>query len=198
MESLDQIAQGFLKDEQLPLPRVTIGAVNKSGSFNYLKSFGEEAGGPEGEPSDVNALHWVASCTKLITTIAALQCVEKGLLALDDDVAKLLPEWKDAKILLGHDDNKQPIFKPAENTITLRQLLTHTAGMAYRFSHPLVEEYFANRGEGRLLLAAISESYPPFLVSEPGTEWCYSPGLDWAGQMVRISPQAAPDTAAAR
>lgn len=91
-----------------------------SGSFKYVKSFGDESGGPEGEAADVNALYWIASCSKLITTIAAFQCVEKGLLTLDDDISKVLPEWKDPKILTGHDENKQPIFKPAKATITLR------------------------------------------------------------------------------
>ncbi|KAF4308958.1 hypothetical protein GTA08_BOTSDO02640 [Botryosphaeria dothidea] len=184
MDSFDQVVESFLKNKEQPLPRVTVGAVNRSGSFKYVKSFGDESGGPEGEAADVNALYWIASCSKLITTIAAFQCVEKGLLTLDDDISKVLPEWKDPKILTGHDENKQPIFKPAKATITLRLLLTHSSGIAYSFTHPLVAEYQQNKGVTALLSPTIAESYPTFLVEEPGVEWRYSPGIDWAGQMV--------------
>jgi CubicO group peptidase (beta-lactamase class C family) len=55
-----------------------------------------------------------------MTTIAALQCVDKGLIALDDEVATLLPELKDPDILLGFTDNDVPILKKALTPITLR------------------------------------------------------------------------------
>ena len=61
----------------------------------------------------------LASCTKLMTSIAALQCVERGQIVLDDDVSAVLTELKDIQILTGLND-EGPIFKKAETKITLR------------------------------------------------------------------------------
>lgn len=58
--------------------------------------------------------------TKLMTTVAAMQCVERGLIGLDDDVSSVLHEWKDAEILEGFDESGKPILHKAKNKITLR------------------------------------------------------------------------------
>jgi CubicO group peptidase (beta-lactamase class C family) len=63
----------------------------------------------------------MASCTKLQTTIAALQCIDRGLVALDDDVRYILTELKDVKILAGYEGD-EPILKPVQGKITLRQV----------------------------------------------------------------------------
>lgn len=47
---------------------------------------------------------WFASCTKLLTTVAAMQCVERGLLSLDGDICEVLPEFKGVQILTGFDE----------------------------------------------------------------------------------------------
>jgi CubicO group peptidase (beta-lactamase class C family) len=64
---------------------------------------------------------WLASSTKLMTSIAALQCVERGLFKLDEDVTRLLPEFKDVEILRGFEEGtEKPILVKATKTITLR------------------------------------------------------------------------------
>jgi CubicO group peptidase (beta-lactamase class C family) len=67
---------------------------------------------------------WMASCTKLMATVAAMQCVERGLLDLDADITDLLPELKDIDILLKFVDDgsggKKPLLKKAKGKITLR------------------------------------------------------------------------------
>ena len=69
---------------------------------------------------DLDATFFFASCTKLMTSIAALQCVERGLITLDEDVSPILTELKDIKILSGFEENGTPILKLASNKITLR------------------------------------------------------------------------------
>ena len=70
-----------------------------------------------------DATMWLASCTKFITTIAAMQCVEKGLLSLDGDVTGILPELKGREILKGFEDGTQkPILVPSTKKITLRSI----------------------------------------------------------------------------
>ena len=76
-----------------------------------------------------------------MTTVAAMQCVEKGLLDLDDDVTTILPEWKFPDILTGFGESGEPTFRKATKTITLRQLLTHSAGMGYDFLSPKLIEW---------------------------------------------------------
>jgi CubicO group peptidase (beta-lactamase class C family) len=67
---------------------------------------------------------WMASCTKLMTTVAALQCVERRLLCLDTDITDVLPELKDIDILLKMVDDgsggKKPVLKKSKGMITLR------------------------------------------------------------------------------
>lgn len=139
-QTINSLRHRFKQDNQ-PLPQVTLGAISRDGmspaksfcpscvcsllilrdpgSFHYAKAFGEEFDNPAG----ANAVYWLASSTKFITTIAVMQCVERGQLNLDDDIAKVLPEWKDPLILTGFDEKDEAIFKPATKTITLRQVI---------------------------------------------------------------------------
>lgn len=63
-----------------------------------------------------------------------MQCVEKGLVSLDQDVAGILPEWMSPDILTGFDqESGEPQLKKATKKISLRLLLTHSSGMGYDF-----------------------------------------------------------------
>ena len=63
----------------------------------------------------------IASCTKLMTSIAAMQCVERGLVTLDTDVAEILPELAAQGILTGFDEaTGEPIINERQNMINLR------------------------------------------------------------------------------
>ncbi|KAK1149048.1 hypothetical protein N8T08_007725 [Aspergillus melleus] len=104
------------------------------GTFMYIDSFGETTDGTCAEATDP-PVYAIASCTKLLTTIAALQCVDKGLLELDVPIDQVLPEWENPKVLRGVDVDSQPILEDARRQITLRQLLTHTSGMAYALEY---------------------------------------------------------------
>ena len=63
---------------------------------------------------------WIASFTKLMTTVAVLQCVEEGKLSLDTDVTSILHEFKEAKILTGFDESEEPILKEKGGPITVQ------------------------------------------------------------------------------
>ncbi|KAL5331336.1 hypothetical protein ACEPPN_000866 [Leptodophora sp. 'Broadleaf-Isolate-01'] len=185
-ETVNSLRHRFEQDNQ-PLPRVTLGAINSDGSFHYAKAFGEEFDSPAG----TNAVYWLASATKIITTIAVIQCVERGQLHLDDDIAQVLPEWKDPQILTGFNDKDEPIFKLATKAITFRQvillpvslMLMH--GMAYVFMEPLLTRYLELYGKPPIINKSINEKFPhQFLIFEPGERFMYSPAIDWAGVAV--------------
>jgi len=128
---------------------------------------------------------WIASCTKLMTCIAAMQCVERGLLHLDADVTDILPELKDLNLLTGfHPETGKPLLQKPTKTMTLRMLLTHSSGMSYDVFNPVLQKYRAAMGQKVAPGVTIAERYDCPLVYEPGTAWGYSPSIDWAGKMV--------------
>ena len=63
---------------------------------------------------------WIASLTKLLTSTCVLQLVEQKKLTLDEDLRPKIPEFRDAKILVGFNDDKQPVMEENPNPITLR------------------------------------------------------------------------------
>jgi CubicO group peptidase (beta-lactamase class C family) len=93
-----------------------------TGSFDYLKSFGNVALDKDASPVSASSTMCLASATKLVTCVAAMQCVERGLMGLDDDISTWLPEWKDPLILKGFtgEDKQEPILEKAEKPILLR------------------------------------------------------------------------------
>ncbi|KAF2398084.1 beta-lactamase/transpeptidase-like protein [Trichodelitschia bisporula] len=144
----------------------------------------------------------IASCTKLPTTIAALQCVEAGLLSLDTDITlTTLPELGSAHILTGRapspSDPTPPQTTPNTAPITLRHLLTHSSGIAYEFTHPALGAWRAwslshdPAGKSKLQSPDPAEAYAVPLVFAPGSGWVYGYGVDWAGIAVsRASGQS--------
>ena len=79
----------------------------------------------------VDSIFQIASMTKAITTVAALQLVEQGKVDLAEPVARQLPQLANVEVLEGFDAAGKPALRPARTPITLRHLLTHTSGLCY-------------------------------------------------------------------
>ena len=79
-----------------------------------------------------DSVFWIASMTKAITTAAGMQLVEQGKLSLDEPIGKLLPDLASPQVLEGFDAKGEPKLRPAKKPITLRHLMTHTAGYCLR------------------------------------------------------------------
>ncbi|OTA54874.1 beta-lactamase/transpeptidase-like protein [Hypoxylon sp. EC38] len=125
----------------------------------------------------------LASMSKLVTTVAALQVVERGLITLDEDVSPFLPLLAKQGVLMGFADNGEPIIRERRNPVTLRQLLTHSAGLGYDFVH----EDLAKVGAWKKLpkpAATIDEAFDLPLLYEPGESYQYSASIDLAGKLV--------------
>lgn len=102
------------------IPGAILLASNRSGSFHYARTFGVRSLHTQ-EPLDMSNIMCIASCTKLMTSIAAMQCVERGLVALETDVAEILPELAAQGILTGFDKaSGEPIVQKRQKTMTLR------------------------------------------------------------------------------
>lgn len=116
-----------------------------------------------------------------MTSIALLQCVERGLLSLDEPISRILPELQ-SKSILERVEGSELFTRPSKAEITARHLLTHMSGLGYWFTHPLLMKWKASgaRKESRKLTEQFN--YP--LVFDPGEGWLYGNSLDWAGVAV--------------
>src|SRR3954470_13655390 len=79
----------------------------------------------------LDSVFWIASMTKAVTAAAAMQLVEQGKLSLDAPIGNVLPDLASPQVLDGFDASGAPKLRAARTPITLRHLMTHTAGFAY-------------------------------------------------------------------
>ncbi|KUJ17353.1 beta-lactamase class C and other penicillin binding protein [Mollisia scopiformis] len=188
-ETFEQRVERACND--LEIPGLVMVAGDRDGKFYYEKAIGNRSlkdGKPD--PMPLDATMWLASCTKLITSVAVMQCVEKGLLKLDDDVSTILPELKDMDVLVdfetGPHGKDKPVLKKNTKTVTLRNLLTHTSGLSYDVFNPVLMRYRATQGIQPSLYVTRppKEAFHFPLLFQPGEQWEYGVGLDWAGWMV--------------
>jgi CubicO group peptidase (beta-lactamase class C family) len=146
-------------------------------------------------PFGLDTVMWVASCTKLMTSICAMQLVEQGLVSLDEPVYKHIPELESFTIVKEIEDGTgKPIEEKHTVPMTLRHLLTHSSGLSYDAIHPKLIAWLAYHkrqpnGSGKLI-----ERYNAPLVAEPGESWAYGPSIDYAGLLVeRITGKSLED-----
>lgn len=128
----------------------------------------------------------LASCTKLITSIAALQLIEQGELALSDFVEKYIPEVANFQVLESIVDGK-PTYRPAKNKPTIKDLMTHTSGLAYDFfdADILAWTISQRRNPSEYYSVATKESFESPLMAEPGTKYVYGTSTDFLGEVVQ-------------
>lgn len=134
-----------------------------------------------------DALFRIASMTKAITSVAAMQLVEQGRFTLEDPVQKYLPEFAAIQEFVTFDFATGAYrLQPATRPVTVRHLLTHTSGIGYNFTSAIIRDFKPREGE----------LYPVGpLLFEPGQRWLYGAGLDQGlGQLIeKISGQRLED-----
>jgi CubicO group peptidase (beta-lactamase class C family) len=144
------------------------------------------------KPIELNTVMWIASCTKVMTSICALQLVERGLVALDDPVYKHIPELQSLTIIKSIDAaTGAPIEEKQSVPMTLRHLLTHTSGLAYDAIHPKLHAWLAYHKRQPSTSSKLLERFGGYpLIAEPGESWSYGPSIDFVGLLIeRISGQ---------
>ena len=126
-----------------------------------------------------DAMFRIASMTKPITSLAAMQLIEQKRFALDDPAEKYLPEFRDVKVFESFDHaTGEYRLRPARKSVTVRQLLTHTSGIAYNFVSPIVRDFKPKNGE----------TYPVVpLLFDPGERWHYGTSTDWVARLVEVA-----------
>ncbi|WWC67809.1 uncharacterized protein I206_101723 [Kwoniella pini CBS 10737] len=185
-EQLDQVLEAY---PQPGKPGTVLGLVNKEGQLIYLKSVGSK-NAVTGEKMEDDTIFWIASCTKMITGIAAMQLVERGLIDLDEPVSKFIPELADIHVITDSSETSVETRR-ASTSITLRMLLTHTSGWGYSWYNQHIFNWVKQNGNevnGHGSWSELNNKTNEPLVNEPGTKWEYGINMDWAGIAVeRVS-----------
>jgi CubicO group peptidase (beta-lactamase class C family) len=125
----------------------------------------------------------IASMTKAITSVAAMQLVEQGKLTLDGPVPNIDPTLGSPQVLEGFDAAGAPKLRAARRPITLRHLLTHTAGFGYEQWDPSINRYVKTAGLPPRATGKLVTIRMP-LVFDPGDRWLYGINTDWVGRLV--------------
>ncbi|KAJ0414812.1 beta-lactamase/transpeptidase-like protein [Aspergillus carlsbadensis] len=181
----ERMERSFLKaTEDGTWPGAIVAATNRRGTFRYAKAFGKDTCDGDGNALEMNSIMAIASMTKLLTSIAALQLVESELIGLDDDVSPWIPTLAAQPVLSGWDVAGRPLTHTRKNKLTLRNLLTHSSGAGYDMGNSDLARFTAYAGREVNSGATVDERFGYPLLFEPGVGWEYGAGIDWVGQVI--------------
>ena len=172
---IDQTLSEGIVNRKIPMVTAMVASANKilyTGAFGKRDSASAMAVQPD-------SIFQIASMTKAITSVAAMQLVERGKVALDEPAFRHLPQLANLNVLEGFDGAGKPVLRPATKPVTLRHLLTHTSGFAYPTWH---EAMFKYSQQVPVPPGAVAPPMP--LAFEPGTRWQYGYSTDWVGKLV--------------
>jgi CubicO group peptidase (beta-lactamase class C family) len=190
LERIRSLIQGHI-DAQDVSGAVTV--VARKGKIVHFEAHGF-ADVEAKKPMRTDQLFALASMTKPVTAVAVLMLMEEGKLVLSDPVSKFIPEFKNPRVAVWRLPNDPAgaglTLVPAAREITIRDLLTHTAGLANGFAGP-AGDYVrsANLPSGGSLDERVRRAAKLPLNFQPGTQWEYSPfnGFDTLGRIVELA-----------
>jgi CubicO group peptidase (beta-lactamase class C family) len=185
MQSKAQIDQVLRqKSDAAEIPGVVAVAAT-SKEVTYQGAFGKRDLSRD-DAMTIDSVFWIASMTKAVTAAGAMQLVEQGRLALEAPIGNVLPDLAAPQVLEGFDANGEPKLRPARNPITLRHLLTHTAGFCYDLWNGDMVQYMAKTGTPGIISCQNAALKTP-LASDPGTRWEYGINIDFVGKAVEAA-----------
>src|ERR1700694_2357869 len=176
---IDQILRQ--KSDAREIPGVVAMAANSKEPI-YQGAFGKRDLSKD-DAMTLDSVFWIASMTKAITTARAMQLVEPGKLSLEAPISKLLHDLAPPQVLEGFDAKGEPKLRPAKNPITLRHLMTHTAGFAYDMWNGDMVQYLQKTGLPTVTSCKNDALKTP-IMTDPGTRWEYGTNIDFVGKAV--------------
>jgi CubicO group peptidase (beta-lactamase class C family) len=189
----DHLRTKYIDNGKFPHAALLIG---RGDEVAHLSVMGEARAG---EPLREDAIFRIASMTKPITSIAFMQLVEQGRIALSDPVTKVLPEFKDTGVFVSGGRTTPFVTRPPTSPMKMIDLLRHTSGLTYSFQERSnVDAAYAKAGFERFdggtleeFVAAVARMPLEF---DPGSAWNYSISTDIVGAIVqRVSGQSLDD-----
>jgi len=179
---IDQILRQKCEAKEIP------GVVAMAATRNeviYEGAFGKRDLSKD-DPMTLDSVFWIASMTKAVTSAAGMQLVEQGKLSLDEPIGKVLPDLASPQVLEGFDAKGEPKLRPAKKPITLRHLMTHTAGFAYDMWNGDMVAYLEKTGTPGITTCQNAALKTP-LMTDPGTRWEYGTNIDFVGKAVEAA-----------
>src|SRR6201992_3751442 len=176
---IDQVLRA--KSDAKEIPGVVAMAANGK-EVIYQGAFGKRDLSKD-DAMTADSVFWIASMTKAVTSAAGMQLVEQGKLSLDAPIGKVLPDLDAPQVLEGFDARGEPKLRAAKNPITLRHLMTHTAGFAYDMWNGDMVQYLAKTGLPAVTTCKNDALKTP-IMSDPGTRWEYGTNIDFVGKAV--------------
>src|SRR6201992_3267 len=179
---IDQVLRA--KSDAKEIPGVVAMAANGK-EVIYQGAFGKRDLSKD-DAMTADSVFWIASMTKAVTTTAGMQLVEQGKLSLDEPIGKVLPDLASPQVLEGFDARGEPKLRAAKNPITLRHLMTHTAGFAYNMWNGDMVQYLEKTGLPGVTTCKNDALKTP-IMSDPGTRWEYGTNIDFVGKAVEAA-----------
>ena len=173
------------------VPNVVAIAADRDGVV-YEGAVGQRSVGSDGDVTP-DTHYRIMSMTKMVATAAALQQVEQGNLDLAAPIEQYCPQFADLQVLDGF-DGETPRLRPAASKATVKQLITHTAGLGYWFWDESLVRWEAATGTPNVLSGSNVIFTAP-LVADPGTVFTYGINTDWLGKVVEAASGKALDVA---
>ena len=159
------------------------GEVVQRGEYGFQDIAGEK-------PLAEDSLYKIFSLTKLVTGTGLLRLYDEGKFQLDDPVGKYLPQLMDLQVAVSEGPDGFPMTEPAKHPVTIRELMTHTAGFTYgRFSISQVDELYvkADIQDPKTTLAVMMDKLANIpLRQQPGTFWHYSIAVDIQARLIEV------------
>ena len=181
-QSIDQLLHRSVAEGQVP--GVVALAANDEGIL-YQGAFGKLSTDSESSVA-LESVFWIASMSKAVTSVAAMQLVEQGKLELDAPLQNVLPDLAEVQVLEGFTEDGTPRLRAPKSPITLRRLLTHTAGFTYDMWSSDMVRFMEQNGIPGIIECKKSTLRTP-LVFDPGERWEYGINIDWVGQAVEAA-----------
>ena len=178
-QTIDDVLKAAADEGAVP---GVVAAVTDRDGLLYEGGFGERVLG-SGTAMSSDTIVWIASMTKAVTGAAAMQLVEQGKLDLNAPAKSVVPHLGEVQVLEGFDDAGKPRTRAPKSDITLRHLLTHTAGFSYEIWNNDIIKYQESTGTPMITTCEDAALTTPLLF-DPGTHWDYGINIDWAGKMV--------------
>lgn len=185
---LKELFEAAIAEKKAPV----LGAflVNDKGEFLLKEVFGKSKANDDNSPSfDADTHLRMASCSKLVTSIAALQLIEQGKLSPSDEVEKYVPEIAKLQVLksVTVDDKPEAVLRPAKVKPTIHQLLTHTTGLTYDFFDTTTLNWRNTTGRepaGYYTVGEMADFETPY-IAEPGSKFLYGTSTDWLALVIQ-------------
>lgn len=142
-----------------------------------------------------DAIFQMYSSSKVVTAVAVLIMMERGLLRLEDPISRYIPEFAGATVAVPRDDKGPPAVVDADRDLTIRDLMTHTGGLLSRYAGRAEIEP-EPRGLTETLAEYVARLARVPLDYQPGVRWSYSPlaGCDVLARVLEIVCQRAFET----